>query len=78
MDLGLDSLGLAHDSRRWLLLLGSCSEKVCPFAHMAVINVNCHRIISGTLPQTVMLTLELVVLLGIFPRLLQDCESLHR
>ena len=25
-----------------------------------------------------MLTLKLVVLLGIFPRVLQDCESLHR
>lgn len=58
MDLGLDSPRLAHDSRGWILLLGSCSKKVRTLAHMAVINVNSHRIIPGMTTRVTMLTIN--------------------
>jgi hypothetical protein len=47
---GVDRLSLAHDSRCWILLFWTRSSKVCSVADMAVIDVYCSGIVSGTSP----------------------------
>ena|SRR5579859_2180121 len=47
LDPRLNSLGLAHDSRCRILLLGSCSKKVRTVAHLVIPDVGGNRIIPG-------------------------------
>ena len=47
MDIDFDCPSLAHDSRGWILLLGSCPKKVGAFAHLAFSDVNSDCIVPG-------------------------------
>src|SRR5271163_375608 len=44
---GVDGVGLVDDSGGGIFLFWSCAEKVCIVTHLAVINVNFCRLISG-------------------------------
>ena len=48
MDLGLDRLGLAHDSGRWILLLGSLPTEIGSLFDLAIVDVNSGGVIPGT------------------------------
>ena len=65
MDIDFDCPSLAHDSRRWILLLGSRQKEVGAFTDLAFAYVNSDCIVPGIPLYCSTMLISLVVSLGI-------------